>query len=184
MFRKESNTENIRKIRAHEETRARERLIEITDHGIKRPENPQSDNSEGDSGNVSTPIPSPGRLADRLRAIDPKRFGGEEQAKNAQVSAGLFSLDGKKIADLPCDAAAGIIILGRGDNATVRLNDPYVHRVHAHMRWEPEACVHQIVHGGGENATYVNCQKVRTPVTLKNGHRIRMGKTELVYRIN
>lgn len=184
MFRRESDTENIRKIRALEETRARERLAEITDHRLKRPEIPQGDDvREADTRSDSTSVPASGPLSDRLRAIDPKRFGGDEAADAETVSAGLFSLDGKKIADLPCDAAAGIIILGRGHNATVRVSDPYIHRVHAHMRWDAEMEAHFIAHGGGENSTYVNRQKVRTPVRLRNGNRIRMGKTELVYRV-
>lgn len=192
MFRRESNTENIRKIRAHEETRARERLAEITNHNLKRPQQapikrsplPQSDTLHGDTQRVATPVPSSGPLSDRLRAIDPGRFGGDEQTDEGQATAGLFGLDGKKLADLPCDAAAGIIILGRGHNATVRLDDPFVHRVHAHMRWDADLQVHFIAHGGGENSTYVNRQKVRAPVQLRNGNRIRMGKTEFIYRIH
>ncbi|HLT19649.1 MAG TPA: FHA domain-containing protein, partial [Thermomicrobiales bacterium] len=91
---------------------------------------------------------------------------------------------GNEIASLPCDEASGIIILGRGQNATVRISDPYVHRVHAHMRWDASVGAHIIVHGGGENATYVNRRKIRAPLTLQSGNRIRLGRTELIYRIH
>jgi hypothetical protein len=99
------------------------------------------------------------------------------------VHASLCRLDGTFFADLPCDARGGIIVLGRGQAAAVQLEDPYVHRVHAHMRWDPAAKVHVIAHGGGENGTYVNRTRITEPVQLYSGARIRVGRSEFIYRL-
>lgn len=173
----------ISKLRQIERDRALERLQELGErHPVES--GSSTDESERDVAHAETQeISSPSHptpLSDRLRTIPPesvpKRPGGAQRAV-------MLDSGGHEVSELPCDETAGILIIGRGHNATVRVSDPYVHRVHAHIRWDSEANAHIIAHGGGDNSTYVDERKLRTPSRLSNGTRIRVGRTELVYRI-
>jgi hypothetical protein len=182
MTRRQFNLRALKQIRELEQSRARERLAEFTDPffpGLDAaPEQAEADLT--DTRRDVKPISGP--LSGRLRQIDPQRFHEDEPAgETSRVT--LLDIEGNEVAHLSCDELAGIIILGRGQNATVRVNDPYVHRVHAHMRWDATVNTHVIVHGGGDNPTYVNKRKLRSPHTLQDGHRIRLGRTELIYRV-
>lgn len=181
MNRRQFNLRAIKEIRELEQTRAKERLAEFVDPFFPGgPENLHDADAMVDTRRDVRPVSGP--LSDRLRGeAPPQRTTSGLLGKDRTVT--LEDLDGSEIASLPCDESAGIIILGRGQNATVRISDPYVHRVHAHMRWDSSVGSHIIVHGGGENATYVNRRKIRAPYTLQNGNRIRLGRTELIYRI-
>ncbi|MEZ4522765.1 MAG: FHA domain-containing protein [Thermomicrobiales bacterium] len=187
MTRRQFNLRAIKEIRELEQTRARERLAEFVDPFFPGMEHaPQGHASDSLVETRRDVKPVSGPLSDRLRKIDPQRFEGEaakDPAKEKTREVVLEDPEGNQIAALPCNETAGIIILGRGQNATVRISDPYVHRVHAHMRWDSSVNSHIIVHGGGENSTYVNRRKIRAPYTLQNGNRIRLGRTEMIYRI-
>ncbi len=184
MTRRQFNLRAIKQVREMEQTRARERLEELSNPGVVEGNAETGKFVEDHLLETRRDIrPVSGPLSDRLRQIDPRRFEQRENQETLRVT--LQDLDGNDIASLPCDEMAGIIILGRGQNATVKIgNDPYVHRVHAHMRWDASTNSHIIVHGGGENATYVNKRKIRAPFTLHDGHRIRLGRTDLVYRVD
>lgn len=182
MSRRQFNLRAIKEIRELEQNRAKERLAEFVDPFF--PESPQElDDAEAMVDTRRDVRPVSGPLSDRLRQENPPRQSTLESHAGKDRSVILEDLDGNEVASLPCDESAGIIILGRGQNATVRLSDPYVHRVHAHMRWDSSAGSHVIVHGGGENSTYVNRRKIRAPYTLQNGNRIRLGRTEMIYRL-
>lgn len=185
MTRRQFNLRAIKEIRELEQTRARERLAEFVDPffpGSKAEEQPTMPDSMLETRRDVKPVSGP--LSDRLRAATPAECRDEDESRPDGVhQVFLEDPDGNLMASLPSDDTAGIIILGRGQNATVRISDPYVHRVHAHMRWDAGVGAHIIVHGGGENATYVNRRKIRAPYTLQNGNRIRLGRTELIYRI-
>jgi hypothetical protein len=96
--------------------------------------------------------------------------------------ATLGMLDGTVIARLECDARPGAAVLGRGSLSTIRLQDPFVHRFHAEICWDDSARAHVITHGDGANGTFVNMQRIEQPTRLIDGSRIRIGKTELIYR--
>ncbi|CAN5551391.1 hypothetical protein BH23CHL2_BH23CHL2_01100 [soil metagenome] len=187
MTRRQFNLRSIKKIREMEQSQARERLAEFVNPFFpgsdKSDEANQDDHAEiadVDTRHDMKPICGP--LSDRLQRTPDRSMESESQSSETQ-SVVLEDLDGNLIASLPCDDLAGIIIIGRGQNATVRISDPYVHRVHAHMRWDAGVGAHIIVHGGGENATYVNKRKIQAPYTLQDGNRIRLGRTEMIYRI-
>lgn len=187
MTRRQFNLRALKQIREMEQSRARERLAQFVDphtHVQDIAEAPTHHGIEYDAMSETRRDIKPvsGPLSDRLRlsAVQAEQAAGG----GAATRATLDDLDGNVVANLPCDESAGIIILGRGQNATVRISDPYVHRVHAHMRWDSSVGAHIIVHGGGENATYVNRRKIRAPLTLQSGNRIRIGRTELIYRIH
>jgi hypothetical protein len=98
------------------------------------------------------------------------------------VFATLRMIDGSVVARLPCDESLGTVIVGRGSLSSVRLYDPFVHRVHAEVHWDSESNAHVITHSGGANGTIINMQRIDRPTRLGDGTRIRFGKTELVYR--
>lgn len=104
-------------------------------------------------------------------------------ASDIEARAYFLTDDGGILAEIPCDENAGIITIGRGKTAEIRINDPYVHRLQAEIRWDESAEAHYLAHGGGENGTYVNRHRVQQPYRLHGGERLRFGKTELVYRI-
>lgn len=182
MNRRQFKIPPLKQLREFERERARERLNDFvnpngTEQHESRPE-PEA-GLELDTRRISPPVSGP--LTDRIRAIRPELFESQESATLAQ--AAFYTLDGAEFCQIPCTEFAGIIIIGRGQNATVKIDDPYVHRVHAHMRWNAEQNAHIIAHGGGENSTYVNRQKVTAPITLPNGARVRVGRTELIYQL-
>lgn len=170
----------ISKLRQIERDRARERLRELSDsHPVETNTDGNADGVRDETLEMSNPTHAT-PLSDRLRTVPaesvPVRPGTNRRAV-------VLDLNAREIAELPCDDTAGIMIIGRGHNATVRVSDPYVHRVHAHVRWDADSQAHIIAHGGGENSTYLDQKKLRSPSRLSDGARIRIGRTELVYRI-
>ncbi|HUG15342.1 MAG TPA: FHA domain-containing protein [Thermomicrobiales bacterium] len=110
----------------------------------------------------------------------PEQDAPAEQGGVAYATLGM--LDGAIVARLQCHENLGRVVLGRGSLSEVRLHDPFVHRVHAELHWDPASRAHVITHGGGANGTFVNLQRIDQPARLTDGARIRVGKTELVYR--
>lgn len=102
--------------------------------------------------------------------------------RNGIAYATLGMLDGTVVARLQCHESLGTAVLGRGSLSNIRLHDPFVHRSHAEIHWDAESSSHVITHGGGANGTLVNMQDIVQPTRLADGARIRVGKTELVYR--
>jgi hypothetical protein len=108
---------------------------------------------------------------------------GHAQSTSIETRAFLLTADGGVLAELPCSEDAGVVVLGRGQAADIKVNDPYAHRQHAEIRWDAGKNVHMIAHGGGENGTYVNRHRVRLPLMLVGGEQIRIGKTRLIYKV-
>ena len=98
--------------------------------------------------------------------------------------ATLSLLDGTVVARIPCGDELGMAVIGRGSLSDILIHDPWIHREHAHLTWDANARAHVIAHAGGANGTFVNLQRVATmtPVRLTDGARVRVGKTELIYR--
>ena len=71
--------------------------------------------------------------------------------------------------------------IGRLRDSTVCLNtNPLASRQHAMIRCH-NGFQYQIIDLGSRNGTYVNSQRVVTPMTLDDGARIRIGETEIVF---
>ncbi len=95
----------------------------------------------------------------------------------------LLSDEGSILAEIPCAETPAAVVLGRGRTADISIDDPYVHRRQAELRWDPETNCHFITHGGGANPTYVNRHRLHLPMRLIGGEHLRVGKTSLIYRI-
>lgn len=103
-------------------------------------------------------------------------------ARTAIQYATVALLDGTVVGRLECDGSLGRAVLGRGTLAAIRVQDPFVHRVHSEIHWDSELRAHVITHAGGNNPTFVNLERADKPTRLIDGARIRIGKTELIYR--
>lgn len=112
------------------------------------------------------------------------RLDTESELPEALGHATLSLLDGSVIAELPCGDELGTAIIGRGSLSDIRIHDPWIHREHASIAWDAGTRAHVIADAGGANGTFVNLQRVKTsaPVRLTDGARVRVGKTELIYR--
>lgn len=69
------------------------------------------------------------------------------------------------------------VVLGRGEQATVRLADEQASSAHASISWS--AAGYTITDHGSTNGTFVNGQRISAPTLLKVGDVIRIGRTEL-----
>jgi hypothetical protein len=72
------------------------------------------------------------------------------------------------------------LLIGRGSDADLRINDPGVSRRHAEIRVVPAANAPavSIVDLGSTNGMLVNGQRVQQ-ATLENGSRVKIGNTEM-----
>lgn len=77
------------------------------------------------------------------------------------------------------DITTPVTLLGRGTDCDLRLVDPGVSRHHAEIRVEGPEIV--LVDLGSTNGSFVNGQPIRR-VTLVDGTRITIGRTNLVFR--
>lgn len=100
-----------------------------------------------------------------------------------EARAYFLTVDGGVLAEIPCRENAGSLMIGRGQAADVRIDDPYVHRQQAEIHWDDAASAHIITHAGGQNGTWVNRQRIDQPTRLTGGESLRFGKTRLFYRI-
>jgi hypothetical protein len=67
------------------------------------------------------------------------------------------------------------ILLGRGADATIRLDDDYVSTRHA--RFVPHGDEWYIEDLGSTNGTYIGSQRITTPMVVSPGVQVRLGKT-------
>lgn len=67
------------------------------------------------------------------------------------------------------------ILLGRGADATIRLDDDYVSTRHA--RFVPNGDDWYVEDLGSTNGTYIGSQRITTPMAVSIGVQVRIGKT-------
>jgi hypothetical protein len=70
-------------------------------------------------------------------------------------------------------------VLGRGDSAEIRLQDPFASSRHARLIRQGGIVVIEDL--GSTNGTYLNEELLQGPQPLHAGDRIRIGDTEFVY---
>ena len=70
-------------------------------------------------------------------------------------------------------------VLGRGDSAEIRLEDPFASSKHARLVRQGSVMV--IEDMGSTNGTYLNEELLTGPQPLHPGDRIRIGDSEFVY---
>jgi hypothetical protein len=70
-------------------------------------------------------------------------------------------------------------VLGRGDVAEIRLDDPFASSRHAQLILQAGIVVLEDL--GSTNGTYLNEELLQGPAPLHNGDRVRIGDSEFTY---
>jgi len=78
------------------------------------------------------------------------------------------------------DLAAAPILIGRGPDAAIRLDDDYVSTRHARIAAADDQWFVEDL--GSTNGTYVGSARITQPTTLALGTQVRIGKTILELR--
>ncbi|TYL54985.1 FHA domain-containing protein [Nocardioides sp. BGMRC 2183] len=117
---------------------------------------------------VPTPAaapPQPGNQKKKKKAAPKQKRGTPTQAVVVQgVNSGIIA-----------DLAAAPILIGRGNDAAIKLDDDYVSTRHARIvasgdQWYVEDL-------GSTNGTYLGSQRITQPVPIGLGSQVRIGKT-------
>ncbi len=77
------------------------------------------------------------------------------------------------------DDAGGDIVLGRGDRAEIRLEDPFASARHSRIFRQGNIMVIEDL--GSTNGTYLNEEVLQTPRPLHPGDRVRIGDSEFTF---
>jgi pSer/pThr/pTyr-binding forkhead associated (FHA) protein len=76
----------------------------------------------------------------------------------------------------------GDIVLGRGDRAEIRLEDPFASARHARVFEQGNIVVIEDL--GSTNGTYLNEELLQTPRPLHPGDRVRIGDSEFAFEVD
>jgi pSer/pThr/pTyr-binding forkhead associated (FHA) protein len=76
----------------------------------------------------------------------------------------------------------GDIVLGRGDHAEIRLEDPFASSRHARVYEQGNIVVIEDL--GSTNGTYLNEELLQTPRPLHPGDRVRIGDSEFTFEVD
>ena len=122
----------------------------------------------GTKATALTPPPAAGaktnKPKDRTKPTKPKRG----TPTKLQIVGGPNAGQSVPLGDEP-------ILLGRGTDAAIRLDDDYVSTRHARFATNGEEWFVEDL--GSTNGTYVGSQRVSTPVPVGIGIQVRLGKT-------
>ncbi len=75
----------------------------------------------------------------------------------------------------------GDLVLGRGDRAEIRLEDPFASSRHARIFEQGNSVVVEDL--GSTNGTYLNEEVLQTPRPLHPGDRVRIGDSEFTFEV-
>jgi hypothetical protein len=76
----------------------------------------------------------------------------------------------------------GDVVLGRGDTAEIRLNDPFASSRHARVYEQGKILVVEDL--GSTNGTYLNEELLDGPRPLHPGDRVRIGDSEFAFEVD
>jgi FHA domain len=76
----------------------------------------------------------------------------------------------------------GDLVLGRGDRAEIRLEDPFASSRHARVYAQGNSVVIEDL--GSTNGTYLNEELLETPRPLHPGDRLRIGDSEFTFEVD
>jgi pSer/pThr/pTyr-binding forkhead associated (FHA) protein len=97
--------------------------------------------------------------------------------KKAPRTVVVIGEQGSRVASVPLQ---GNLQVGRADACQIKLSDTYVSSFHARIfSRDSEWYVEDL---GSTNGTYMNQRRVTSPVEVRAGDRIRVGKTTLEFR--
>jgi hypothetical protein len=76
----------------------------------------------------------------------------------------------------------GDIVLGRGEQAEIRLEDPFASSRHAHVYTQGNAVVIEDLNS--TNGTYLNEELLQSPRPLHPGDHVRIGDSEFAFEVD
>jgi hypothetical protein len=124
--------------------------------------------------------PAPGSIApDATGMYSASALGSADLAHRAPrlVVERATGHDAGMIYDLDGD-----IVLGRGDRAEIRLEDPFASSSHARIYEQGDALVVEDL--GSTNGTYLNEELLQTPRPLHPGDHLRIGESEFAFEVD
>ena len=119
--------------------------------------------------------PAAGREAPRSK---PKK-GSKPPAKRRGSPTHVLVVDGANSGER-ADLAKAPILIGRGSDAAIRLDDDYVSTRHARIASSGDQWFVEDL--GSTNGTYIGSARITQPTTLTLGTQVRIGKTILELR--
>ena len=99
------------------------------------------------------------------------------KAKRQRGQPRVFMISQGNQAGLSADLADGVIMIGRGADCQLILDDDYVSTRHARVVGTPNGTYVEDL--GSTNGTYVNGQRITAPTTITLADTVRIGKTML-----
>jgi hypothetical protein len=76
----------------------------------------------------------------------------------------------------------GDLVLGRGERAAIRLEDPFASSSHARVYEQGNSVVIEDL--GSTNGTYLNEELLETPRPMHPGDRVRIGDSEFTFEVD
>ncbi len=123
--------------------------------------------------------PEPGRSrGPRGKAAKPAR-AAKPPAKRRGSPTHVLVVEGANAGER-ADLDAAPILIGRGSDAAIRLDDDYVSTRHARIAASGDQWFVEDL--GSTNGTYVGTARITAPTTLTLGTQVRIGKTILELR--
>ncbi len=121
--------------------------------------------------------PRADRRADRQSAKAARKVKPAKRPRGAPSHVAI--LDGANAGEtISLDSAP--LLIGRGSDAAIRLDDDYVSTRHARIAHAGEQWFIEDL--GSTNGTYVGSHRLTQPMTLQLGTQVRIGKTTLELR--
>lgn len=99
------------------------------------------------------------------------------RAKRHRGEPRVFMISQGNQAGLSADLASGVVMIGRGADCQLILDDDYVSTRHARVVSTPNGIYVEDL--GSTNGTYVNGQRITAPTTITFADTVRIGKTIL-----
>lgn len=118
------------------------------------------------------------RMAPPPRATRPKP-GAKPAPKKRGAPSHVLVVEGANAGDR-ADLSGGPVLIGRGPDAAIRLDDDYVSTRHARIAASGDQWFVEDL--GSTNGTYVGAARINQPTTITLGTKVRIGKTILELR--
>lgn len=99
------------------------------------------------------------------------------RARRQRGEPRVFMISQGNQAGLSAELSAGVVMIGRGADCQLILDDDYVSTRHARVVSTPNGIYVEDL--GSTNGTYVNGQRITAPTTITLADTVRIGKTIL-----
>jgi pSer/pThr/pTyr-binding forkhead associated (FHA) protein len=116
-----------------------------------------------------------GERVETARATAASRSTKQRPRKKRRGAPTILAISEGANAGVSVPLGDAPILLGRGADATIRLDDDYVSTRHA--QFVPHGDDWYVEDLGSTNGTYIGSQRITTPMVVSIGVQVRIGKT-------